>query len=179
MTIRLDPARLHAAGVTIIRLGVVVVLTAIGLMKFTAVEAEGIRRLVSNSPLMSWMYSVWSVQGASNVIGVVELVTVALLLTWRIWPRAAATGALLAIGTFLTTLSFMITTPGIVTISDGAPNLSGSGQFLLKDLTLLGASVLLFAESLAAIRRSPRPPASVPAEFQFGVLAPKSRSESK
>jgi len=42
-------------------------------------EANGIKPFVENSPFMSWMYSVWSVQAASNVIGVIEVASAVLI----------------------------------------------------------------------------------------------------
>ena len=45
--------RLKGIGTHITRYGLVIVLLWIGGMKFTAYEAEGIRPLVANSPLMS------------------------------------------------------------------------------------------------------------------------------
>jgi hypothetical protein len=47
-------SRTEAAGRELARYGLVVVIAWIGLMKFTAYEAEGIRLYVTNSPLMSW-----------------------------------------------------------------------------------------------------------------------------
>jgi len=48
--------RLESIGVGVSRYGLVVVLTLIGLLKFTSPEAAGIQPLVAHSPLMSWMY---------------------------------------------------------------------------------------------------------------------------
>jgi uncharacterized membrane protein YkgB len=53
---------------------------------------------------------------------------------------------------FLTTLSFMISTPGWEPSLGGFPALSGGvGEFLIKDLVLLGASLWSLGESLIAI----------------------------
>src|SRR5687767_4837268 len=60
-----------ALGQAAARYGVALTLLAIGLLKFTAGEAEGIRRLIETSPLLRWMYAVWDVRGASGAIGVV------------------------------------------------------------------------------------------------------------
>lgn len=49
--------RLESIGVGVSRYGLVVVLTLIGLLKFTSPEATGIQPLVAHSPLMSWMYA--------------------------------------------------------------------------------------------------------------------------
>jgi uncharacterized membrane protein YkgB len=48
--------RLQTIGKHVARYGLVVVLLWIGGMKFTAYEAEGIRPMVANSPLMGWVY---------------------------------------------------------------------------------------------------------------------------
>src|SRR5262245_11038397 len=83
-----------------------------GGMKFTAYEAQGLVPLVENSPLLSWMYDVFSVRGFSTFLGVLEL-TIGLLIAGRILsPALSAIGGLLSAGLFITTLSFMISTPG-------------------------------------------------------------------
>ena len=145
---------IQSAGLLVGRLGLVAILVGIGLMKFTSVEAEGIRPLIQNSPFMAWMYSVLSVQGVSIVIGITELVTAALLLSWRLSPSAGALGAALAAATFMVTLSFMVTTPGVLEMRSGTLMLGGTGQFLLKDLTLLGAALVLLGESIRERRVS-------------------------
>jgi uncharacterized membrane protein YkgB len=55
-------ARLEAAGILLSRYGLVMVLLLIGVLKFTPGEAAAIQPLVAHSPLMSWMYSLLSVQ---------------------------------------------------------------------------------------------------------------------
>src|SRR5215475_9167794 len=85
-------SQVEAAGRELARYGLVVVVGWIGLMKFTAYEAEGIRLYVEHSPLMSWVYGPMTVRGFSAVLGVVE-VAVALLIAARPFsPRAAALG---------------------------------------------------------------------------------------
>src|SRR6516165_9195491 len=142
-------SQVEAAGRELVRYGLVVVVGWIGLMKFTAYEAEGISRYVANSPLMSWVYGFMSHRGFSAVLGVVEL-TVAILIAARPFsPRASAVGSALAVGMFLTTLSFLITTPGVWEPSlGGFPALSAlPGQFLIKDLALLGISLWTLGEA--------------------------------
>src|SRR5262249_12776896 len=119
-------SRVEAVGRALARYGLVVVVGWIGLMKFTAYEAEGIRLYVTNSPLLSWVYGLVSVRGFSAVLGVIE-VAIALLIAARpLAPRASALGSALAVGMFLTTLSFLATTPGVWEPSAGGfPALSG------------------------------------------------------
>src|ERR1700752_4889479 len=149
-------SRVEVVGRELARYGLVVVVAWIGLMKFTAYEAEGIRAFVANSPLLSWVYGPLSVRGFSAVLGVVE-VAIALLIAAR-WfaPRASTLGSALAVGMFLTTLSFIVTTPGVWEPSAGGfPALSGKpGQFLIKDLPLLGIALWSFGESWKASKRS-------------------------
>ena len=142
-------SRVEAAGQQLARYGLVVVVGWIGLMKFTAYEAEGISPFVAHSPLMSWVYGLMSVRGFSAVLGVVE-VAIALLIAARpFWPRASALGSALAVGMFLTTLSFLVTTPGAWEPSAGGfPALSAlPGQFLIKDLALLGIALWSLGEA--------------------------------
>jgi uncharacterized membrane protein YkgB len=145
----------EAVGRALARYGLVVVVGWIGLMKFTAYEAEGIRPFVANSPLMSWVYGFMSVRGFSAVLGIVE-VAIALLIAVRPFsPRASAVGSALAVGMFLTTLSFLVTTPGVWEPSlGGFPALSAiPGQFLIKDLALLGIALWTLGEAWQASAR--------------------------
>jgi len=151
-------SQVEAVGRELTRYGLAVVVGWIGLMKFTAYEAEGIRPFVANSPLLSWVYGPLSVRGFSAVLGVAE-VAIALLIAARpLSPRASALGSALAVGMFLTTLSFLITTPGVWEPSlGGFPALSAiPGQFLIKDLALLGIALWSLGEAWQASRRRGR-----------------------
>src|SRR5215469_7847982 len=141
--------QVEAVGRALARYGLVVVVGWIGLMKFTAYEAEGISPFVAHSPLMSWVYGPLSVRGFSAVLGVVEVAIAILIAARPYWPRASALGSALAVGMFLTTLSFLVTTPGVWEPSlGGFPALSAvPGQFLIKDLALLGISLWTLGEA--------------------------------
>ena len=128
----------------VLRYGLVALLLLWGASKFTALEAEGIRPLVEHSPLMSWVYSLFGVRGGSGVIGVVEMSAALLICTRRWKPMLAAVGSLLAVGTFLITLSFLVTTPGIWEPTNPF------GGFIMKDIILLGAALWSSAEALRA-----------------------------
>jgi uncharacterized membrane protein YkgB len=59
---------------------------------------------------------------------------------------------------FTTTLSFLFTTPGWDAKLGGFPALSGAGQFLVKDVVLLGAAVWTLGDALASeLARRSRP----------------------
>jgi uncharacterized membrane protein YkgB len=146
-------ARLESIGVGVSRYGLVVVLMLIGLLKFTPPEAAGIQPLVMHSPLMSWIYAVLSVQAASNVIGVIEIATALLIASRPFSPKASFVGSVGAIVTFLLTTSFLFSTPGAVQLWHGISILDDAGQFLIKDLVLLGASCWIAAEAFGAVPR--------------------------
>ena len=144
-------------GSTITRLGdrailgsVVTVLAWIGAMKFTAYEAGAIEGLVASSPLTSWLYSVLSLQGASNLIGTTEIIIAVLLIIGTRNKTAAILGSLGAVATFAITLSFIFTAPGWEASLGGFPALSVvPGQFLLKDFVLLAVAVSLLGKALS------------------------------
>jgi uncharacterized membrane protein YkgB len=145
--------RLKLIGMHVDRCGLVIVLLWIGGMKFTAYEAEGIKPLVANSPLMSWVYRVMSVGGFSSLLGVVEIAIGVLIALRPVWPLGSAVGSGLATGMFLTTLSFLVTTPGWEPSLGGFPALSAMpGQFVLKDVVLLGVALFSAGEALEAAR---------------------------
>ena len=144
---------LQAVSTHLTRYSLVLVFVWIGGMKFTNYEAEGIRPFVENSPLMSWLYQIFSVTQFSAILGVVEIAVGLLIATRPVWPRLSAYSSLAAAAMFVGTLSFIVTTPGWEP-SLGFPALSVPGQFLLKDSVLLGASLWTAAEALqAALRR--------------------------
>src|SRR5262245_55722185 len=149
-------ARAEALGGHSLRYGLVLILLWIGGMKFTAYEAEGIRPFVENSPLFAWTYPVFGVQGLSNILGVTEIL-VGLLIVARPWlPQVSAVGSLLAVGMFLSTLSFLVTTPGAWADEIGGfPAIGVPGQFLIKDVALLATSVWSFGEAARAARLTP------------------------
>jgi uncharacterized membrane protein YkgB len=149
-------SRVEAVGRELARYGLVVIVGWIGLLKFTAYEAEGIRLYVANSPLMSWVYGLMSVRGFSAVLGFVEVGVPLLIAARPFFPRASVIGSALAVGMFLTTLSFLFTTPGVWEQSlGGFPALSGKpGQFLLKDLALLGISLWSLGDAWKASERA-------------------------
>lgn len=138
-------------GSRVLRYGLVLVVGWIGLMKFTGYEANGIQPLVAHSPLMGWMYHFLSLREFSAGLGVVE-VAIAILIALRPWsPKTSTVGSALAVVMFLTTLSFVFSTPGWGP-SLGFPALSAlPGQFLLKDVVLLGAAIRSLGESLRSV----------------------------
>lgn len=139
-----------ALGYRVLRYGLALVIGWIGAMKFTGYEAQGIEPLVAHSPLLGWMYRIWTVRQFAAGLGVVEI-SIAILIALRPWSRkASAIGSAAGVLMFLTTLSFLFSTPGWEPSLGGFPALSGAvGQFLLKDVVLLGAAIWSLGETLA------------------------------
>ncbi|GGF15410.1 YkgB family protein (plasmid) [Alteromonas macleodii] len=132
-----------------LRFSVVTVLLWIGAMKFSAYEAGAIEGLVASSPLTSWLYSVFSLQGASNLIGSVEIITALALLAAPFNRVIGVIGSVAAIATFAVTSSFLLSAPVWEASLGGFPALNVvPGQFLLKDIVLLAAAISLLGKSL-------------------------------
>ena len=141
---------LTGLGTGILRYGLVFLLIAIGSTKFFTFEARAIQPLVSHSPFLSWLYPALGLQGVSNLFGLSELITGILIALRPVSPKLSAAGSLIGILIFLTTLSFLFTTPGAL-----APG-SDAGGFLVKDIVLLGAAVYTAGEALRAAARPRR-----------------------
>ncbi|MCV3241818.1 YkgB family protein [Mesorhizobium sp. ZC-5] len=132
--------------------GVVLPLLLIGGLKFTAVEIEGLKPLIGGTPWLAWMYPVFGEAGASYFLGVVEIATALLLIASPWSARAAVAGGLLAAITFLVTCSIMVALPIWEPKAGGFPALGFLGQFLIKDIALLGISLVVLGEGLARLK---------------------------
>jgi uncharacterized membrane protein YkgB len=141
---------LTTTGVGVLRYGLVGILLFFGSFKFSGTEAHAIQPLISNSPLMSWMYSIFSAQAVSNIIGTTEIIFALLIALRAFNATLSAIGSIGAIGMLMTTLSFLLTTPGAwIAVSDfPLPVTTGTGSFLIKDVFLLGGAIIAAGEAL-------------------------------
>ncbi len=175
-------ARMDKVGVTVTRIGLVVVLLWIGGLKAFRYEADGIVPFVANSPFMSFFYADgqnykthMNPEGVLNLenrawhksnltyefsygLGAV-IVFYGLLLCLHPWLLQAATlGSFLVFVMSFVTLSFLITTPEswVPTLGDaqhGFPYLSGRGRLVVKDAIMMGAALVTMADSANAYLR--------------------------
>ena len=147
------------AGRLLVRYGLVVVIAWIGALKYSTYEATAIQPLIAHSPLMSWLYHIFSVRALAAVLGTAEIIAALLIALRPFWPRVSAAGSAFGVLLFLSTLSFLFSTPGVTVASAGGfPVLSVlPGQFLLKDLVLIGAALWTLGDSLGAARSQNRP----------------------
>jgi uncharacterized membrane protein YkgB len=158
MTTRANQIRLQIAErsvgslslLALLRWALVVIFLWFGGMKFTAYEAIAIAPFIAHSSFMSWLDALFGSRGASYVIGVLELSTAAALIIGAIKPFFSALGAAMSTITYLITLTFFLSTPGVAEpTAGGFPTISAApGQFLLKDLVLLAASLCLLGASV-------------------------------
>ncbi len=178
-------SRAEGIGITLTRIGLIVVLLWIGGLKIAKYEADGIIPFVANSPFMSFLINdpgdyqahknpegklvpenrAWheanGTYAAAHIIGAV-IVLLGLLLCLHPWlPQAAAAGSLLVFGMSFVTLSFLITTPEVwvPALGDsthGFPYLSGAGRLVLKDAIMMGAGLVTMADSAKACLRRRR-----------------------
>ncbi|GLT16664.1 membrane protein [Vibrio zhanjiangensis] len=118
--------------------GVCLVLVWIGIYKFTPTEAKLIQPLVKNHFAMNWLYDLFPVQTVSNIIGTAEIIVAIGLIVGIKNPKVGFYSGIAAAAIFITTLSFLLTTPNTWKISDGIPV---TNFFLVKDILFLAVSI--------------------------------------
>jgi uncharacterized membrane protein YkgB len=176
-------ARLDRVGISVTRIGLIVVLLWIGGLKVYKYEDEGIVPFVANSPLMSFFYKapageyrqhmnregdlvpanrVWHEQNGTYLfaygLGSV-IVLYGVLIALHPWlPRVAAVASFLVFLMSFVTLSFLVTTPecwvpALGSSEHGFPLLSGAGRLVVKDAIMMGAALVTMADSAQAYLR--------------------------
>ncbi len=118
------------------------VLLWIGGMKFYDFEAKAIVGLVETSPFMSWLYSLFSVQGASNVIGGFDVLFALLLGAGILFnnKKLIIVSGLACLSVFLMTQTFLLSAPNAFSSSTLLARL---GQFVIKDLWYVGNLIVI------------------------------------
>ncbi|WPO89767.1 DUF417 family protein [Chryseobacterium sp. HR92] len=139
-TVQESKNQLTRTGYYVSLFGATLILLWIGIFKFTPTEASAIKPLVENHFLTFFVYKIMSIQAVSNLIGAIEIIIALLLIfsaKFAVLKKYAGVGMIV---TFLMTLSYLLTTPGIWKIVDGVPV---TDFFILKDLMLLGFGLML------------------------------------
>ena len=175
-------SRMDKVGVTVTRVGLIVVLLWIGGLKAFRYEADGIVPFVANSPTMSFFYAdpgnykahknpegalvpenrSWHEANRTYIfaygLGSV-IVLYGLMLCLNPWlPQVAVVGSFLVFVMSFVTLSFLVTTPEcwVPALGDaqhGFPYLSGAGRLVVKDAIMMGAALVTMADSAKAYLR--------------------------
>jgi uncharacterized membrane protein YkgB len=176
-------ARLDRVGITLTRIGLVVVLAWIGGLKIFKYEDEGIVPFVANSPFMSFFYTQpageyrqhmnregevvpanreWHERNGTYPfaygLGSVIILYGVLIALHPVFPPVAAVGSFLVFVMSFVTLSFLVTTPEVWvpplgSTEHGFPLLSGAGRLVIKDAIMMGAAVVTMADSAKAYLR--------------------------
>lgn len=171
-------AGFDSLGKKAVRFGIVIVFVWIGALKFFTYEADGIVPFVANSPFMSFFYEhpaeykqhinkegeyiienhAWheanNTYGFSKGLGIFLIAVGLMVALHKAAPLLSMTGSILVFLMTLGTLSFLITTPEswVPHLTDtewGFPYLSARGRLVIKDIIILGGSIITMSESAA------------------------------
>jgi len=136
----------------LIRASMVVLFLFFGYQKWFEYEAQALIPYISNGPLISWMYPVFGVRGASWFLGVSEW-SLALLLFLGFWnKRLGVLGALGSCAAFLGTVTIIPFMPdGWAASAGGFPAMTGNVAFLMKDVVLFAVSAYLLKQDVARV----------------------------
>jgi uncharacterized membrane protein YkgB len=170
-------SKLQNTGIHITRWGIVIVLLWIGGLKAFKYEAVGIVPFVANSPTMDFFYKheapeykkymnkegeykpeniAWHKENNTYTfsygLGALIVLIAVMIALYPIWPGVSAAGSFLAFIMSLVTLSFLITTPETWVPDsgdkeNGFPYLSAAGRLVIKDVIMLGASIITMAQA--------------------------------
>jgi uncharacterized membrane protein YkgB len=132
-------------GVNVCRIAFVVMLLWAGAFKLTVPGADGIVPLVTTSPLISWLFSVFGRYAGADIIGITEITAAVLIIAGSYIPKAGMAGSLIATVMFIVTGTMVITAPDSIIAVKGVGYLSFIGLFLFKDLISLGVSFYLLS----------------------------------
>ena len=136
----------------LIRASMVIIFFLFGYQKWFDYEAQTLIPFISNGPLISWMYPVFGVRGASWFLGVSEWLFGALLFLGFWNKQLGVLGAAGSCITFLTTITIIPFMPdGWAASAGGFPAMTGNVPFLMKDLVLFAASVYLLRQDVARV----------------------------
>jgi uncharacterized membrane protein YkgB len=136
----------------VVRVSLVIIFLLFGYQKWFDYEAQTLIPFISNGPLISWMYPVFGVRGASWFLGVSEWLFGALLFLGFWNKQLGILGAAGSCVTFITTITIIPFMPdGWAASAGGFPAMTGNVPFLMKDLVLFAASVYLLRQDVARV----------------------------
>jgi uncharacterized membrane protein YkgB len=140
----------------LVRGSMVLIYVLFGYQKWFDYEAETLIPFISNGPLISWMYPVFGIRGASWFLGVSEWL-IAVLLLLGFWNKNA--GILGAIGSVFSMIGTVTIIPfmpdGWAASAGGFPAMTGNVSFLMKDVVILTASIYLLKQDVMRASSSP------------------------
>lgn len=139
----------------LVRASMVIIFLFFGYQKWFEYEAQALIPYISNGPLISWMYPVFGIRGATWFLGVTEWLICALLF-WGFWnKKAGILGALGSAMSFITTVTIIPFMPnGWAASAGGFPAMTGNVAFVMKDVVLFAASVYLLKQDVVRVSES-------------------------
>ena len=128
-----------------------------GYQKWFQYEADVLIPYINNGPLISWLYPVFGIRGATWFLGVSEW-SFGTLLFLGFWnKKLGILGALGSCVTFLCTATIIPFMPnGWAASAGGFPAMTEHVAFLMKDIVLFSVSFYLLRQDVARVSRAIR-----------------------
>jgi len=134
------------------RASMVIIFLFFGYQKWFDYEAQALIPYISNGPLISWMYPVFGIRGATYFLGIAEWLFGGLLFLGFWNKKLGILGALGSCFAFVATITIIPFIPnGWAASAGGFPAMTETVAFLLKDLVLLAVSVYLLRQDVLRV----------------------------
>jgi uncharacterized membrane protein YkgB len=138
----------------LVRASMVILFFFFAYQKWFDYEAQVLIPYISHGPLISWMYPVFGIRGASWFLGAAESSIFILLLSGFWNKRLGLLGAAASVVTFVCTVTIIPFMPGGWEESAGGfPAIVGPNAFLMKDFVLLAVSVYLLKQDAVRVKQ--------------------------
>lgn len=133
----------------LLRASMVTIFLFFGYQKWFEYEAQALLPYIGHGPLISWLYPVFGVRGATYFLGVAEWLCGALLFVGYWNKKLGILGALGSCFTFIATTTIIPFMPnGWAVSAGGFPAMTERVAFLMKDLILLAVSIYLLRQDV-------------------------------
>jgi len=133
----------------LVRASMVLIFLLFGYQKWFQYEADALLPFISNGPLLSWMYPVFGMRGATWFLGVAEWLFAALLFLGFWNKKLGILGALGSCFSFVATVTTIPFLPnGWAPSAGGFPAMTEIVAFVMKDVVLFAASFYLLKQDV-------------------------------
>src|SRR6201998_743926 len=141
----------------LLRASMVMMYFFFGYQKWFEYEAKALIPFISNSPLVSWLYLVFGIRGASWFLGLSEWTFGGLIFLGYWNKNLGALGAAGSVFTFLATVTIIPFIPdGWAASAGGFPAMTINTAFLMKDVVLFAVSFYLLKQDVVRASLSGR-----------------------
>lgn len=139
----------------LVRASMIILFVFFGYTKWFEYAAQELMPFFQHGPLLSWMYPVFGVRGATRLVGASEWLFGTLLFLGFWNKKLGILGALGATLSFIGTVTIIPFMPnGWNASAGGFPAMDGNVPFLMKDVVLLAAAVYLLRQDVLRASRS-------------------------